>query len=214
MRHPWGVFFRRNLTDFSPSAFWPLENRGTKKCRGAKSRRLFLSLEKWGSKKVENGRARFEQGQIRALQNCFAQSSVQLGEPAAVWSYWRARELGPLWAFDDALATRRPGGAVRLDLAEGKAILAGSTFRREKMRCDLCTGMSICPVSTQLKQSAAVDGPKQTGTTGIVEGPIALTAEQGHGIPARGKLPTWQREAPQYARDAIIPSSACRGLAP
>ena len=40
----------------------------------------------------------------------------------------------------------RPSAAVCLDLfclAQGKVILAGSIFRREKMRWDLCTGTSV-----------------------------------------------------------------------
>src|ERR1700730_15759672 len=41
-----------------------------------------------------------------------------------------------------------------------------------------------CPISMQFKQSSAVDGPQQTGATGIVERPLGRTTEQSHRVPA------------------------------
>jgi hypothetical protein len=40
------------------------------------------------------------------------------------------------------------------------------------------------PISVQLDQSAAIDGPQQTGTTKMCEGTMPAAAEQGQTIPA------------------------------
>ena len=84
-----------------------------------------------------------------------------------------ARDTYGLWGRPALRDPRRPSAADWLELvclAQGKVILAASTFRREKMRWDLCRGtVDDCPVSVQFKQSAAVDGPQETGATGTVE---------------------------------------------
>jgi hypothetical protein len=42
-----------------------------------------------------------------------------------------------------------------------------------------------CPVSVQLDEPAAVDGPQEAGAAGIVEGPFGRTTEQSHRVPAQ-----------------------------
>jgi hypothetical protein len=42
-----------------------------------------------------------------------------------------------------------------------------------------------CPISVQLDESAAIDGPQETGTAKIGEGATASATEQGPGIPAQ-----------------------------
>src|SRR4029077_17021154 len=51
--------------------------------------------------------------------------------------------LGGLPALREPYRPKAAGGLELVGLAQGKVILAGSTFRREKMRLDPSTGTSI-----------------------------------------------------------------------
>jgi hypothetical protein len=60
------------------------------------------------------------------------------------------------------------------------------------------------PIAVQLDESAAIDGPQETGTTKMCDGPITAAAEQGQGVPAQlnGTL------RPVFTRDQEIAAVA------
>ena len=71
--------------------------------------------------------------------------------------------LGGPPALREPCRPKAAGGLELVGLAQGNVILAGSTFRREKMRLDPCTGTSISHgVSRRGPQACAIFNARHT----------------------------------------------------
>src|SRR5580692_9691563 len=98
---------------------------------------------------------RSAQGQARGQQSIddrgLAPPPVIYGEPSSLFDSNRGADSSPrdTYGLGGPPALREPcrpkaaGGLELVGLAQGNVILAGSTFRREKMRLDPSTGTSI-----------------------------------------------------------------------
>jgi hypothetical protein len=84
--------------------------------------------------------------------------------PIRVQSRGRPFGKGRLWplggpALREPCRLKAVGGLELVCLAQGKVILAGSTFRREKVRLEPRTGTLIMPSLDAAQEAFAVDGP-------------------------------------------------------